>query len=216
MEKRYRATFFRQGDLPEAAAAFGRFRKALFVDALRWDLRTVAGEERDQFDGDETCCCALYQDGELVGGFRAIRTDQDYLAQAVFPSLAATHPFPRRHDTWEISRFGVLPLGNRFELARINYALMFRFGYLRNATAFVAVADLTYERFLTSLGIRSARYGPPQVLAHDCDGNPMEIVAGEIRIGDQAGPRFQRLLDHARLVEISDETLVLGRSRIPA
>ena len=212
----YRAIFCRRDEAPEISEQFGRFRKYLFVDLLRWDLQVSAGVETDQFDAEDTCYVVLWQDDVPVGGFRAIRTDHDYLAREIFPSLATTQTFPQRRDMWEISRFGVLPRPNRLELAKINYALMFRFGYLRNATAFVAIADLTYERFLTSIGIRSARYGPPQALAHDADGTPIPIVAGEIRIADQRGPRFQRLLDHARLVEISDETLVLGRRRFSA
>ena len=213
---RYRAVFCRVGDAPEVVEAFFRLRKALFVDILGWDLRVDEDREVDQFDTEFATYCALYSDGELVGGFRAIPTDQSYLARNVFPTLATIHPFPQRRDAWEISRFGVLPRSDRFELSKINYALMFRFAFLQQATCLVAVADRVHERILANFGIRSARYGPPQPLARNADGDPMEVVAGEIRIADQSGSRFRQLIDHARLVEISDETLVFGRTRISA
>jgi N-acyl-L-homoserine lactone synthetase len=193
-----------------------QFRKRLFVDTLGWQL-PVSGEiERDQFDNGAAVHCALFVGEILVGGFRAIRTDCDYLAKRVFPQLATTRPYPSSHRKWEISRFGVEPSRRNLELARINYSLMFRFAQTRQATGLVAIADLTYERYLAKLDIRTRRYGPPQVIGSDRFGKPIQVVAGEIPLADQSGPKFNALLRIANQVTIDDQALVLGRTRVSA
>jgi N-acyl-L-homoserine lactone synthetase len=193
-----------------------RFRKALFVDALGWDLKVDDGRERDQFDTDAAIYCALFRSGNLIAGFRAIRTDRPYLAQAVFPQLATFAAYPQRHDVWEISRFGVLPAEAGSITARLLYSLMFRFAYQCGASALVALADLRYERFLTQLGIRTRRYGPPQIIGVDEAGKPLSLVAGDIPLANQRGWRFDSLLKLVDDVEITDETLVLGSDRLSA
>jgi N-acyl-L-homoserine lactone synthetase len=213
---RFRATICRERDNPELVDALYRLRKIIFVDTHGWDLQVVEGRECDQFDTDNAVHCALFRDDELIGGFRATRTDYDYLARIVFPQLAAVKNYPQRPDVWEISRFGVLPCDDRLETAKLNYSLMFRFAQLRRATALVALADLTYERFLRTLGIRTRRYGPPQVIGTSKTGEPLWAVAGEIPLAEQSGSRFQALLAMAKQVEIEDETLVLGRIRVSA
>jgi len=193
-----------------------RFRKELFVDGLRWDLTVEDGRERDQFDTPEAIYCALFRNGSLIAGFRAIRTDHPYLAQSVFPQLATFAPYPQRHDVWEISRFGVRPEEAGSLTARFLYSLMFRFAYQCCASALVALADLRYERFLTQLGIRTRRYGLPQVIGEDESGRPLSLVAGDIPLANQRGWRFEALLKLADDVETTDETLVLGSDRLSA
>jgi N-acyl-L-homoserine lactone synthetase len=212
----FRAILCTEQQNPAVVDALYQLRKAIFVDVHGWDLRVVDGRERDQFDTPAAVHCALFRRDELIGGFRATRTDQDYLARNVFPQLAAVKAYPQRPDVWEISRFGVLPSEDRLETAKLNYSLMFRFAQLRRAAALVALADLTYERFLRTLGIRTRRYGPPQAIGTDREGEPLWAVAGEIPMAEQSGSRFQALLALAKQVEIEDETLVLGRIRVSA
>jgi N-acyl-L-homoserine lactone synthetase len=213
---RYRAVFTTEELNPGLVDTLYEFRKRLFIDLMGWDLAARDGRERDQFDTPVALYSALFRDESLIGCFRAIRTDKDYLVRGVFPHLATLKGFPQRWDPWEISRFGVLPVENRIEAARVNYSLMFRFAQVRQATTLVALADLTYERFLTQLGIRTRRYGQPQCIGTRADGEPMWVVAGEIPLPEQRGHRFESILELARHVEINDETLVLGRSRISA
>lgn len=190
------------------------FRKELFVDRLDWPLRVVAGREVDAFDTADTVHCGVLADGRVVAGFRAVRTDRPYLAREVFPQLARFRPYPARPDIWEISRFGVLPGAG--DLGRLTYGLMFRFAHTRRASALVAIADLTYERFLGRLGIRTRRYGPPQPLGATRAGRPLMVVAGEIPLAEQNAAGVQALLRLTRDVEIDDEALVFGRSRVSA
>jgi len=204
---------------PDLITRMMRLRHTLFVEERGWDLGSRDGLEQDEFDRDDTVHVGLFRGAELVGGFRAIRTDRPYLAATVFPTLASVARYPKRASAWEISRFGVRQQDPREagrDAGRANYALMFRFAELRRATTLVAIADPTYERFLSSLGIRSRRYGPPQHLGRDATGRPLLLVAGDIPVLEQRGPGFERLISLARNLEVVDETLVLGREAISA
>ncbi|MEG6508234.1 acyl-homoserine-lactone synthase [Methyloligella sp. 2.7D] len=212
----YRAVFCRAKTDPYTVYALQRFRKSLFVDELGWDLTTFGDRESDQFDTDAAVHCALFKDDAIIGGFRALPTDTNYLVRDVFPQLATLRAYPSRADVWEISRFGVAPCTERLYLARVLYSLMFRFGHSRQATALVALADLTYERFLTRLGIRTRRYGPPQVIGTDRSGRNLRAVAGEIPLQDQNGEKFQQLLSLASKLDIQDEAHVRRSERISA
>lgn len=192
------------------------FRKRLFVDELKWKLTTQGCYEIDEFDTEDADYCVLFAQGEIVGGFRAIRTDSPYLANTIFPHLATLRSYPARPDVWEISRFGILAQHDRLRLARINYALMFNFALNRDASALVAVADLTYERYLAHIGIRSRRYGPPQIIGTDQLGRPMQVVAGEIRLNEQHSPKFLALLKSTKNMEVKDETLARRPERVSA
>jgi len=213
--ERYHALITTEDIDPSHVQAMLRLRKRLFVDQCGWMLNTIGDLERDQFDTWYTEHCLLFRSADLVGGFRAIRTDYPYLTQSVFPQLAARR-FPNRRTVWEISRFGVLPAAAEARSARLNYALMFRFAELRGAEALVAVADLTYERFLQRMNIRTRRFGPPQVIGVDRSGVALTAVAGEIPIGKADNPDLGAFLDLGRKLEISDATYVHGRSSIPA
>ena len=212
----YRAVFCTEDQNCDLVDALLQFRKKLFVDILAWDLRVTNGRERDQFDNAAAVHCALFVGERLAGGFRAIRSDHAYLAQSVFPNLATLGRFPRRRDVWEISRFGVLPGRARMQAARSNYTAMFRFAHSRQASALVAVVDLNHERLLGTLGIRTRRYGPPQPIGTDTNGQIITGVAGEIPVTEQGDPRFSTLLVAAQSIEVSDETLVFGSARVSA
>jgi N-acyl-L-homoserine lactone synthetase len=213
--ERYHALITTEDIDPAHVQTMFRLRKRLFVDQCGWMLNTIGDLERDQFDVWYTEHCLLFRGPDLVGGFRAIRTDYPYLTRSVFPQLAVRR-FPNRRTVWEISRFGVLPSAAEARTARLNYALMFRFAELRGAEALVAVADLTYERFLLRMNIRTRRFGPPQVIGVDRHGVELTAVAGEIPINKTDNPDLGGFLDLGRKLEISDATHVLGRASIPA
>lgn len=212
----YRAIITTQADNPKEVAALFRFRKQLFVEKCGWVLPSDESGERDQFDRPDTEHCLLYRDEILVGGFRAIRTDRPYLAQTIFPQLASVRPFPNSTSVWEISRFGVMASRGERATARINYALMFKFAEIRHATALVAIADLTYERFLSLLGIKTHRYGPPREIGRDAFGEELIAVAGEIPLHDQNAPRLAYFAEISKHLEIHDATHVFGRSLVSA
>ena len=203
----------RQGDL---VADIQRFRTTLFVDQCGWLLPVRDGREIDQFDTPDTIHMALFERGVLCGTFRAVRSDRPYLAAEVFASLAVVSPYPHRADVWEISRFGVSTAADGRETARITYALMFWFARQVGACGLVAIADLAYERFLRSIGIRTRRYGPPQIIGTDRNGRSLRAVAGEIPLALQDSQRLSQLLVMLNRVEITDAADIFGPARVSA
>ena len=147
---------------------------------------------------------------------RAWRTDRPYLAKDVFPTLAVVGPYPERADVWEISRFGVMPGDGAHALAYLNYALMFWFARQVGASSLVALADLTYERFLRTLSIRTRRYGPPRIIGTDARGRDLLAVAGEIPLAAQDPERLAALASLLTTVEITDAAEIFGPARVSA
>lgn len=210
-----RAIVARNNQKPEIVAAFAKFRKDLFVDTFGWQLPTVNDCELDEFYTPNAEYSVIVCDDQVIGGFRAIRTDYDYLAFKTFPQLACLKDYPRRRDVWEISRFGVWPEATLHHLAQLNYSLMFRFAKNRGASALVAVAEPIHERYLRLLGIRTRRYGPSQKIGVDLEGRDLVCVAGEIPIADQAPERLAELLQLSAHLEI-DDAMVQRPEAIPA
>ena len=193
-----------------------RFRKTLFVDNLKWNLKIENQLEVDQFDSLNAVYGVLFRDNELVGSFRALRTDGPYLADQVFPELAVTKQYPKTPRSYEISRFGVLPHALAREDAAVLYALMFHFALLRRARSLVAVTDLFLERYLARRRIRSRRFGPPREYTRSDTTPSFTLVAGEIPIGLQTETDLIALLSYLNGVTIHDDTLVYGRQSISA
>jgi acyl homoserine lactone synthase len=206
--------YFRHDD--SLTLKFARFRKRLFVDRLGWQLKVTGDCELDEFDNENAIYAVIVNHDEIVAGFRAIGSDNPYLARSIFPQLASERPYPNRPDCWEISRFGIDGTQGNPQIARANYSVMFRFALRRQASALIAIADLSYERYLATLGITTQRYGSPVTIGMDALGRPMEVVAGEIPLSGQASPRFLSLLSIANTMEINDETLVLGCEAVSA
>lgn len=217
MGKQYSAIFCNLHSEPAIVDQVYQTRKKIFVDHYGWDIPHSNGREHDAFDTAFTVYCALFRQESIVATFRAIRTDNPYLSAWVFPQLATEHPYPRRRDCWEVSRFGVVPrLSNELRLAALNYALMFHFAEQVGARHLVASAELTHERFLRSSGITTRRYGPPQRIGSTKSGAPLVIVAGDIPVHEQQGNRFARLIRTIDHVEITDASYVFGPARISA
>lgn len=214
--KKLRAIFCRAPRNPDLVDAVHRFRKSLFVDRYGWALPVVGDREVDQFDTDQTVHAAIFGQGGVRATFRALRTDRPYLAKDVFPTLAVVGPYPERADVWEISRFGVQPGDDAQALARLNYALMFWFARQVGASSLVALADLTYERFLRTLSIRTRRYGPPRTIGSDARGRELLAVAGEIPLAAQDPERLAALASLLTPVEITDAAEIFGPVRVSA
>ncbi len=187
---------------------FQKFRKRLFLDDLGWKLANVDGREIDQFDREDAIYCILRQDGHIVAGFRAIRTDFPYLAEEIFPQLATLKPYPKRPDYWEISRFGAFSGKGDRRPALLNYALMFRFAIQHQLRSLVAVVDVTHERLLCRLNVKTQRYGLPAIVGTDTGGKQLICVAGEIPVWRQFDSTIQFFGCQLSTVEIVDETLV--------
>lgn len=206
---------FCTGQQEDLVGALQEFRKRVFVDQEQWALTVDRGREVDAYDRRDTVHLALFRGDEICATFRATRTDRPYLAADVFGSLATTEAYPRRHDAWEISRFGVLSSGPA-GIARINYGLMLWWALQVRATSLVAVTELAHERLLRSFGIATRRFGRSGVVGWTRDGRPLRAVAGYIPIAQQRGDVLSRLFDHLSDVEITDVSDVFGCQRLSA
>lgn len=211
-----RAVFCREASEPEFVEQILRFRKNKFVDTLGWPLAASDFMERDEFDRPDTVHCGLFEGEEVVGCFRAIRTDRPYLASTKFPQLANTMAYPAQPVSWEISRLGVLSGGKAFGRSMNCYAAMFHFALEMRAFSLVAFCDVGHERLLRRIGIRTRRFGEPELISHDEVGRPISAVAGEIVIAHQDAKRLALLVAPIKTMEIEDGTALFGRSSLSA
>lgn len=213
-QPKYSASFFSTADRPDLARSLFRLRHTLFVRELGWALSVENGSESDEFDTDDAIYCALSIEGQMIGCFRALSCNLPYLAQSKFSHLATDRPFPRSPEYVEISRFGVLAAHRK--AGAVLYSLMIRFALARNATALVALAELSHERLLNRIGLSTSRYGGVQIVGFRDDGRWILAVAGEIPIPRKFPPAFRTLLELTRSMEISDEASIFGRERLSA
>lgn len=212
----YRAQIFEGSQLPRQVVYQQAFRKRLFVDELGWTLTHDGELEVDEFDNDAATYCSLYLGAEIVAGWRAIRTSEDYLGRKVFPQLATLRPYPSHPDIWEISRLGAIRHPQRPLSAQCIYALMFHFAASRGALSLCGVVSPMHSRNFERAGIKTRRYGPPEVVGHDVKGRPLSVFFGEIRMSDQHGLALNKMLNPINEMELQDDALVPGRRAISA
>ena len=94
---------------PRMLEDVARYRHKVFVETLGWDLLTEEGQERDQFDREDTLYLAARDAGQhIVGTARLLPTDRPYLLGDVFPQLLGGLPLPCDPRIWELSRFAAV------------------------------------------------------------------------------------------------------------
>ncbi len=81
-------------------------RKEIFIDKLDWNLTVTNGEERDQFDTDDTIYLIVVDDvtGAIRSSLRLNPTNKSHLMSELFPHLCEGG-VPTGQDIWEISRY---------------------------------------------------------------------------------------------------------------
>jgi N-acyl-L-homoserine lactone synthetase len=212
----YHAIIFQGWQFPGEVVAQKRFRKRLFVEELGWDLVHRDGLEYDEFDTPRAMFCSLYLGDDIVGCWRAIRTSDEYLGKKIFPQLATLRPYPAQSDIWEISRLGVIRHRQRALSAQYIYGLMFHFAQTRNAHSLCGVVSPIHNRNFVISGVKTRRYGAPQVVGRDARGRSITVFFGEIRMSDQDSTALTKVLDPVNRMELQDDALVLGRAPISA
>lgn len=216
LDARYHAIIFEGWQFPGEVTAQQKFRKRLFVDELGWKLAHAEELESDEFDTEYALYCSLYLGSQIVACWRAIRTSDEYLGRKIFPQLATLRPYPSHPNIWEISRLGVIRHTRRPLSARCIYALMFHLAVTRSALSLCGVVSPIHSRNFEISGIKTRRYGAPQIVDHDAKGRPMTVFFGEIRMSDQNAGALREMLDPIKQLEIQDDALVLGRRTISA
>jgi len=207
--------FHEQQDLELSQRVF-RFRKSVLVDLHQWRLSVMGDVERDEFDHDYTVHCAMYRGDQLVGVFRALRSDTPYLAATKFPHLAIQQPYTKNPLSWEVSRLTIAPDERRFETSLLLYAAMFQFIKLRRARSIVGFCDVAHQRLLERVGIETQPYGPAVEIGTDGANRPVVVVAGEMPLPKSPSIRFRKLMSLVDRMEIHDETAFLGHSSLSA
>ncbi|NKB44918.1 MAG: GNAT family N-acetyltransferase [Alphaproteobacteria bacterium] len=145
-----------------------RLRHEVFKERLKWDVGSIAGKERDDFDDLDPVYIVCEQDGEVLGSWRALPTTGPYMLKNVFPELLYGQEAPEAEDIWEISRFAVSKkvtgMENLATVRTVTNMLMeelFKFASRRNLRRIVAVSDIRFERIMKRAGFETTRYGPP-------------------------------------------------------
>jgi acyl-homoserine lactone synthase len=86
-----------------------RLRHDIYVKQRKWmALDRPDGREIDQFDTEDAVYLFCIDNGQLIGGMRAVPTLVPTLMSDVFPDLNMRGPI-RRHDVYELSRIFVIP-----------------------------------------------------------------------------------------------------------
>jgi acyl homoserine lactone synthase len=178
---------------PDLKTAMAKFRHAVFVDRLKWDIPAKDGLELDQFDRDDTVYVVIHDPvtTEVAGCARLLPTTHPYLLSSVFPQLMNGAESPSRPDVWELSRFAVSPQQKTTQFSyshprkvRANQlmAAVVSNAHSQGASQLIMVSSLAGERIVQQMGVVARRTGPPVVSG----GEP--IVAFWIDI-DQANCR---------------------------
>ncbi|AKA25011.1 acyl-homoserine-lactone synthase [Pseudomonas chlororaphis] len=147
----------------------GRYRHAVFVEQLGWQLPVGGGRpgyESDQFDHPGTRYTLALDGAQRIHGCaRLLPTTEPYLLSEVFGFLC-DRPLPRQDDTWEISRFaasalegGTLPMRVFWHTLHTAWSL--------GANSVVAVTTPALERYFLRHGVALSRLGQPQRVERD-------------------------------------------------
>jgi N-acyl-L-homoserine lactone synthetase len=90
-----------------------RLRTRVFKDSLQWPVHVNQdGLEVDEFDLPEAVyLLALDDEKRVIGSWRILPTTGPTMIRDVWPHYLETLPMPVTENVWEVSRFGVSPLG---------------------------------------------------------------------------------------------------------
>lgn len=145
-----------------------RLRYEVFQEKLGWDVRSVDGMERDQFDdiGDVVYIMGLGAAGGVDACWRLLPTIGPYMLKDTFPELLHGQPAPHGDHIWELSRFAVATARTATDNAAfgpISMALMLesaRFAIEHGISRYVTVTTPPMERMLRQQGLHVHRMGP--------------------------------------------------------
>ncbi|MEP6722089.1 MAG: acyl-homoserine-lactone synthase [Variovorax sp.] len=148
-----------------------RYRHAVFVERLGWQLQPTGRLELDQFDRRDTVyVLAVNAAGKLVGMTRLLPTARPYLLADVFPQLLGGAPLPRSPQVWELSRFAALDPEATASRAQLTFVSPLALDILsvamsvaadEGATRLISVSPVGVERILRHAGLVNERAGPP-------------------------------------------------------
>jgi acyl homoserine lactone synthase len=144
-----------------------KLRNETFSERLGWKVKSVDGQERDEFDElSTTIHLAEFEQDKCVSCCRLMPTTRPNMVSDVFDFLLGDTPVPRRLDIWEISRFAVARdqvsssvISNRTSALLCG---LLEFGLIAGLRTFVAVIDVRMERIIRMAGWPLKRLCQPQ------------------------------------------------------
>ncbi len=157
-------------------AELARYRHAIFIETLGWQLPVENGLERDQFDRADTLyVVAKDRVGVICGCARLLPTTKPYLLDEVFPHLMGDLPAPHSPSVWELSRFSSKPKQGEpvltREEARRRFSLLFATlastALEKGATRLITFTAMGVERILRNMGLHAHRVGSPQLVDNE-------------------------------------------------
>lgn len=169
---------------PDLCRKMFRLRHEVFHERLRWNVRSVGGLERDEFDDESTTYVIVksLQSGDVIGSWRLRPTTLPYMLNDVFPELLHGLPAPHDPKIWEVSRFAVTNSGGSgsgqgfSDVTQDLVAQTVRFGQQNKLDSFVWVCSTAVERLAIRLGYMPTRLGSPLRIG------TVQSVASQIKI----------------------------------
>lgn len=142
-------------------------REQVFKGRLGWDVTSIDGKERDEFDDlNPVYMLSSNVHQQLEGCWRLLPTLGPYMLKDVFPQLLRGEKLPEDEHIWELSRLAVHTQSEHFRLkANLNEVTfdMFRnvydFAVQNNIKRYVVVTSAAIERLLRHVGIPTQRFG---------------------------------------------------------
>lgn len=188
-----------------------KIRYKAFYERRKWECLTFQNnQEYDGYDEcDPTYLALLYNQSDIVGCIRLLRTTGPYMLRDTFPQLLGGHSPPCSPDIFEASRFAidtrrtphVLENGLRRATATL-FAATVEWALRNNIKRIVTVVDRPMERLMKRSGWPLIRLSNPS--RHDASG----AVAGTVEISLNAltAIRMRGGLPRKEIL-ISDENL---------
>lgn len=153
-------------------------RKKLFVDQMGWDIPHALGAEWDQYDTPSTIYIVTHNNGTVVAASRLnpcafespigsymIRDAARGRLPGIPAEILTNEQAPTDPNTWEATRFTVDPdldAAARNEALSQNARDLAATAQDAGATRIIALMPPAYIRWLSSLGLKTNRFGPTQ------------------------------------------------------
>lgn len=152
----------------QAIMGMYRLRHKVFKERLGWQVRSLDGMERDEFDRvNPVYVLAKDDEGEVVGCWRLLPTTGPYMLKNTFSQLLQGRPAPQQTDVWELSRFAIDSSrmeSSGFGLSEIPMRMVqmaVRFAQENRIQRYVSVASVAVDRMFRKAGIHMTRLGEP-------------------------------------------------------
>lgn len=160
------------GQVPESVlTSMFELRHREFKERLGWDVRSVNGLERDEFDDLDPVYLIEESDGVVGGSVRLLPTTGPNMLRDVFSQLAEPDSVPASERIWECSRFVVD--GDRLDIqsgvlakCRVQVAC-YEFARLLGLDALVAVYSRRMHAALVHAGCEIRRIGRPRLVGKE-------------------------------------------------